>query len=1353
MPASTGVFGICSTVDRKYADPVQWLHRSGRMFSCLLFSLSLVTIASAPASAQTPEILTGEAIVSQFSGTRLPPSGGTEPVLDPDGIVAQAVDLRDPATPPMGRPWRNAPKKLQISAAQVGQVFGIAFDDQSPPNVYLSATSAFGLHWDEAAGTWMEGQWGPGGDPGTIYKLDADNGYQPAIFALLDVDGRANSGAGLGNIAFDPQSSNLYVSDLESGLIFRLDLDGNIVGTYDHGVEGRAQFTDMATGQASSLPPIAFDPASDAQVQSCSTGVFSNTPQCWNIADFRRRIWGLAPHTDPGDGQTRLYYALWASQGFGNPLWDVDPTEQQNSIWSVGLAADGSFLTDDVRREFSMPGFFATQEDYTRAGGSNPVSDIAISADGEMALAERGGMRNLGLAADDPFAWPDESRTVRAKKNADGIWVPIGRHDISWYDRKDLGHPFYRAAGSGGVDFGFGYSPTGTLETDQRDAFVWSSGERLCRPESPCDDASGDGADILNGLQGQYADMIDELYPNAAYADYPVSGPATPAEGPAGSYFVHVLSDEISGGMGDIEIYKGAGSPPLPGEPELAISKDMPEFCSRGGLCTARIEVTNLGGGDWNGPIYLRDVTAPQALGFVAAGAPWECAVIGGETMCYHPQLTLKPGQSLPLVLDMAIGAAFPYTNLTNCAAVDWPLSDADNPANVVRAVQHTLTLFGYDPGPIDGAMGPKTSAAIAEMQSNLGMDVTGVIDADLLNVLYAGNAYWPGDANAGNDEACDSTEIIGTPPTGGIHLPVGSRPGHLAPASIHLPMGSNPGHLFPNSVHQPIGSGPAHVFPNSIHLPIGSNPGHLFPQSIHLPIGSIGGHQFPNSIHLPLGSGGHLFPQSIHLPIGSFGGHQFPQSIHLPIGSNPGHQFPQSIHLPIGSNPGHQFPQSIHLPIGSFGGHQFPQSLHLPIGSNPGHQFPQSIHLPIGSNPGHKFPQSIHLPIGSNPGHKFPQSIHFPLGSNFGHKFPQSVHLPIGSNPGHKFPQSLHLPLGSNPAHQFPQSIHLPLGSNAGHKFPQSLHLPLGSNPAHQFPQSVHLPIGSNPGHQFPASLHLPLGSFGGHKFPNSIHMPVGSNPQHQLPKSIHLPIGSGGGHQFPQSIHLPLGSAGHFPVGSTHMPVGSAFTPVPPNPIHKPVGSKLKPIKPLQPVHKPVGSKIKPIKPRPPIHKPAGSIQIHQPIGSKPLVIKPQPVKPRPQVHKPRGSVQVIKPQPVKPRPQVHKPRGSVQVIKPQPVKPRPQVHKPRGSVQVIKPQPVKPRPQVHKPRGSVQVIKPVKPRPQVQKPKPVNPRPQVHQPRGSVQVIKPQVLKPLILQPKPQKKQDTKQEPIILFELKKN
>lgn len=58
-----------------------------------------------------------------------------------------------------------------------------------------------------------------------------------------------------------------------------------------------------------------------------------------------------------------------------------------------------------------------------------------------------------------------------------------------------------------------------------------------------------------------------------------------------------------------------------------------------------------------------------------------------------------------------------------------------------VRAVQQALKDKGYDPGDIDGAMGPKTRAALQDFQRKEGLNVTGRIDAATRETLGVGSA------------------------------------------------------------------------------------------------------------------------------------------------------------------------------------------------------------------------------------------------------------------------------------------------------------------------------------------------------------------------------------------------------------------------------------------------------------------------------------------------------------------------------------------------------------------------------------------------------------------------------------
>ena len=87
----------------------------------------------------------------------------------------------------------------------------------------------------------MKGQFGLDlqGGPGGIYKVDGRTGAV-TLFANVTLDGVPNPGPGLGNLAYDSDHKQIFVSDLYTGMIHRFDLDGKELGHYDHGVTGLA---------------------------------------------------------------------------------------------------------------------------------------------------------------------------------------------------------------------------------------------------------------------------------------------------------------------------------------------------------------------------------------------------------------------------------------------------------------------------------------------------------------------------------------------------------------------------------------------------------------------------------------------------------------------------------------------------------------------------------------------------------------------------------------------------------------------------------------------------------------------------------------------------------------------------------------------------------------------------------------------------------------------------------------------------------------------------------------------------------------------------------------------------------
>jgi hypothetical protein len=487
----------------------------------------------------------GEAYHTRFSGT-VQVQGPTGPVrvIDLNGVVGSIIDLRNPGEEPNGQHWIDEPQRSPALAADSGQVFGITIDNDNQPNIYITATSAYGLHLRPGTTDWMDGMWGPDGGPGTVYKLSAETGYTPQVFADITLEGRANTGAALGNIAFDRWNRQFFVTDLETGMIHRISGDGEDLGFYDHGLDGRSSYLDAWTGATLSLPQVIFDPETGADPQTCSAGAFENHPECWNYADFRRRVFGVAVRSDEKTEEVRVYYAIWGSDGFGNPAWDNAGNDRRNSIWSIGLDDDGNFDLATVRREFELPPFFPNDPARGHmSGNSHAVSDIEFADCGPqtiMLVAERGAQRNLGLDKEDAFARPHESRVLRYEIGADGVWRPAGRYDVGHYERDDEGTPRLRASAAGGCDFGYAYDETGRVDLEQPNGYVWMTGDNLCSPKAGCYNPATDFFDDVNwvdGFQGTQIDLALDVTPQASLT--PVSdGPATPNEGSAYSYMV-----------------------------------------------------------------------------------------------------------------------------------------------------------------------------------------------------------------------------------------------------------------------------------------------------------------------------------------------------------------------------------------------------------------------------------------------------------------------------------------------------------------------------------------------------------------------------------------------------------------------------------------------------------------------------------------------------------------------------------------------------------------------------------------------------------------------------------------------
>ncbi len=487
------------------------------------FCAFLGSLLPADVSAQQTSVAViapGNAAVTGFSGA-MPPAQiapGDDPdrltFIDLNGPSLRIVDLQHMGGPPAAQ-LVGAPKPFTFTAAAIGQVFGVALDDNEPPNVYVAASSAYGLpivapgpdgqpsHISVGApgATFMRGLWGPQGGPGSIWKIDGATA-RVSLFASVATNGRANSGAALGGLAFDPDSKSLFVADRETGLIHRLALNGADLGSYDHGLIGRA---------AQGLLPAPWGGQQPIDITSAQFDSADRTT--WNIAAPERRIFGLAVH------QPRLYYAVADSL----------------QIWSVGLKPNGSF-GDDAVIELAAP----------PSTGPTEISKIAFDDQGRMFLAER--PAPTGAFDLEALAVPAIGRVLRyAIVGA----APGGRR--VWQEQPDeyaIGFAGNLRNGNGGLDFGYAYDREGEIDRSSCGGFLWSTGEDLRNsPDAAlAQRLSQTGALHVHGLQGE-----------GVWQDRPRNVP--PLESYFISYIDQTADDAARGTLGDVAIERACAPP------------------------------------------------------------------------------------------------------------------------------------------------------------------------------------------------------------------------------------------------------------------------------------------------------------------------------------------------------------------------------------------------------------------------------------------------------------------------------------------------------------------------------------------------------------------------------------------------------------------------------------------------------------------------------------------------------------------------------------------------------------------------------------------------------------------------
>jgi hypothetical protein len=618
----------------------------------LAVTSGLITLAMAaglglasPAHAQETRIVQpGSMAVTGFSGTVIPGiEDGLPPGVDPVDetfIDVERATLRVFDVSALGGPAAgqlvSTPPPFEVQAGMIGQVFGVKYDDgirdgvpSGVPSIYAAATSLHGIRIvtpDEdddgrperqrrgaAGAAFMEGQFAQenGGSPGAIWKIDGISGAV-TLFATID----SNSGPGIGNLAFDKSNRQFFATDLDTGLIHRIGIDGALVDTFDHGVAGRP-----AHGLA--------ELADDGAIMDIQGAAFdSEDPDTWGYTQAERRVWGVAVH----DG--RVYYTVG----------------DEAEVWSVGIGRDGGFA-GDPRWELTV----SAEED-------GAVTDIAFDNRGFMYLAQRGETDNRYDYS--RFADSGKGEVLRYWRESpddpatESIWVAAP-------ETYAVGFPAGHRQSAGGIDLQYGYDAEGNFNRNACADTLVKTGDRLRDNPALADRLAAGGPLAVHGVQITSTSLVRPANEppsgswfvdfDSFYEDPEVKGHVgdvevwRPCEGRAGYY------EEVPGGF--LPPFWPPEFPPPGNQPPCIDVEAVEYFCTPAGL-EADVylrDVAAIGGDSLKAQSLIPGIGVSPLQQTQPAGAPYTLGITGhlpGENvnvgLCFYKQSDADKGGYYP---------------------------------------------------------------------------------------------------------------------------------------------------------------------------------------------------------------------------------------------------------------------------------------------------------------------------------------------------------------------------------------------------------------------------------------------------------------------------------------------------------------------------------------------------------------------------------------------------------------------------------------------------------------------------------------------------------------------------------
>lgn len=472
------------------------------MRRCLLFLLQIMVF-----SAFSQPLSNGMGIITHWTG------------LAGQWDAFSVYQTEGNASAPLGANWETdfyTPNDVNIhnswKGTNMGNVFGIAIDAQK--NIYFTSTKTFSNGFENISGI--------AGDGG-IYKMDADSWeVSPFVFTGNDNNQIPNQGNGLGNIAYDEWNNQLFVTNFEDGKIYRFDMQGNLLSTFD---------------------PFGLD---DTEL-----GEFSG---------YGEALWGINVFKDLNG--VKVYFSQWTED---YSVLDLENTAN-NSVWSVDLDSNGEFTgieslcftLDDNNDGLNIA--------YGIVGSTHPISDIVFNSEGSMYVCEKsmGGFPAFIGTTQTFDSGAHSSRTFEYQK-MNGVWTQTQQIHVGNYMSMNdiIEFPFFNFPNvannsAGGLALGNKQLANGEFECEK---ILWSSGDALRFGFHNIDDID----DYIYGvaglpIEGNSIDIDDPNYVQNSSILINVN-------------YTDVLQTDASGktDFGDVEVYYDNNNSSLEVSPSVTI--------------------------------------------------------------------------------------------------------------------------------------------------------------------------------------------------------------------------------------------------------------------------------------------------------------------------------------------------------------------------------------------------------------------------------------------------------------------------------------------------------------------------------------------------------------------------------------------------------------------------------------------------------------------------------------------------------------------------------------------------------------------------------------------------------------